>query len=243
MITEKNIENAKEPADKLSKAEVKPQLQNAGANKGSRGGVTRNPIMRALLAGLSLSGISNLCLLIVLYVNDVTHERIEYNQNEAKISAYARALMPANLLEGADLKCHLLDNKSMGRNMRLYTLEHPLEGVRGYIMTYSTNRGYASPLVMIASLDKDKKIIKSDILISNETPGIGDKVERANGSFMDMFNGKAYDGVRWDVKKFDGDFDYISGSTVTSRAVVTATGDALKYINHIDIDLLKSCKK
>ena len=41
---------------------------------------------------------------------------------------------------------------------------------------------------------------------------------------------------------FGGDFDFITGSTVTSRATVIATRDALKTLNEIDLDSLPKCK-
>ena len=56
-----------------------------------------------------------------------------------------------------------------------------------------------------------------------------------------MLNGKNLENSTWDVKKFGGDFDYITGSTVTSRAIVLATSDALKVLNKTDIVKLKIC--
>ena len=98
------------------------------------------------------------------------------------------------------------------------------------------------PLVLIAGFTADKKVYKADIFISHETPGLGDKVDRNHGDFLDMMNGKGLE-ANWDVKKFGGDFDYITGSTVTSRAVVTATGDALSALNDINVQDLKPCRK
>lgn len=207
--------------------------------------ITLNPLIRALCAGLSLGGISTLCLLLVLYAFEDTKDLIEYNQNEAKIMLTAHNFMPEDMLKDAHLKCYLIDDQRVGKDMHLYSIvdNSPDENNRGYLMTYSTNRGYASPLVMIAAFDTNKKIIKTDVLISNETPGIGDKVQRTNSNFMDQFNGKIFDDTKWDVKKFNGDFDYISGSTVTSRAVVTATGNALNFITNSNLNELKLCGK
>lgn len=199
------------------------------------------PYLRALCAGLSLAAISAICMVLVLKTEALTRDLISYNQNEAKIARLSEELIPSALLNGTSVKCHLFDDERIGSDMRIYTFTHKRE-VRAYLMTYSTSRGYSTPLVLIGAFDKDRKLIKNDVLISNETPGLGDKVERRNGNFMDMFNGKGPDDASWDVKKFGGDFDYITGSTVTSRAVVMATKDALDTLKTLDPSQLKECR-
>lgn len=198
------------------------------------------PYLRALCAGISLAAISAICMVLVLKTESLTRDLINYNQNEAKIAKLSEELIPSALLNGTSIKCNMFDDERIGSDMRIYTFTHKKE-IRAYLMTYSTSRGYSTPLVLIGAFDKDKKLIKNDVLISNETPGLGDKVERRNGNFMDMFNGKGLNDAKWDVKKFGGDFDYITGSTVTSRAVVMATKDALDTLQTLNSSQLKKC--
>ena len=59
----------------------------------------------------------------------------------------------------------------------------------------------------------------------------------------DQFSGYALDDANWDVKKLGGDFDYISGSTVTSRATVVATSMASKSeLNELDLNRFSKCR-
>ena len=95
---------------------------------------------------------------------------------------------------------------------------------------------------MIAGFTPDKKVYKADIYFSQETPGLGDKVDRDHGNFLDQLSGHSLLSANWDVKKNGGDFDFITGSTVTSRATVIATSQALKELNSFDIRSLKKCK-
>ncbi len=199
-----------------------------------------HPLLRAIYAGISLAAISAACCLIVLKADTATSAVIERNES-ASIARTVSKLLPKEAMDGAEFKCRLIDDPRVGRKMRLYTSEKDGE-ISGYVMTYSTNRGYAVPLVLIAGFTADKKVYKADILISHETPGLGDKVDRSHGDFLNMMNGKGLE-ASWDVRKFGGDFDYITGSTVTSRAVVTATGDALSALNEINVQDLKPCRK
>lgn len=200
----------------------------------------KSPLRRALAAGLSLAVISALCMVLVVKTDEATRALIDYNQKEAKIVVMAERLMPQSMLRGSTIHCHVISDERIGSDMRIYTIDRRSKTL-GYLMTYSTDLGYAIPLVMIGAFDTDKKVLKTDVLISNETPGLGDQVDRDHGNFLDMMNGKGRDDARWDVKKFGGDFDFITGSTVTSRAVVLATRDALDALSEADIKTLASC--
>ena len=67
------------------------------------------------------------------------------------------------------------------------------------------------------------------------------KVERKRGNYLDQFDGKGLYDANWDVKKFNGDFDYFTGATVTSRAVVLATRDFLEVMMGTDLEQLPNC--
>lgn len=199
-----------------------------------------NKFIRALLSGLTLACIGTICIILVLYAKDSTKDTIASIQNQ-KISQKFESLLPYDATRtDIEFKCYIISDKLIGQNMRLYTANKKDETL-GYIMTYATSRGYSNPLILISGFDKNKNVYRTDIQFSLETPGLGDKVDRAHGNFLDMLNGKNLENSTWDVKKFGGDFDYITGSTVTSRAIVLATSDALKVLNKTDIVKLKIC--
>ena len=201
---------------------------------------SQNKFIRAILSGLTLACIGTVCIILILYAQNSTKDAIEKIQAQ-NISQKLEKLIPPEAI-GSEIKfkCHIISDKLIGKNMRLYTANKGDETL-GYIMTYATSRGYSNPLILISGFDKNKNIYRTDIHFSLETPGLGDKVDRAHGNFLDMLNGKNLNNSIWDVKKFGGDFDYITGSTVTSRAIVLATYDALKVLNKTDIAKLKMC--
>ena len=125
--------------------------------------------------------------------------------------------------------------------MKLYAASDA-SGIKGYMLQYSTARGYSNPLILAASFTADKELYRADIQFSRETPGIGDKVDRRHGAFLDQLSGRSLENARWDVRKFGGDFDYITGATVTSRAVILASRDALAVLNETDFSALPKCR-
>lgn len=203
---------------------------------------TMNKALRSVLSGLSLSVVGALCVGLILYVENSTSDIIAENQKNS-IDARVLSLLPDEAkANGNTITCYQIKkSKYIGSNQKLFIASRASE-VTGYVMTYETSMGYSNPLVLIAGFDRDKKVYKADIQFSSETPGLGDKVDRAHGNFLDQFNGHSYDDAKWDVKKLGGDFDYITGSTVTSRATVVATSMALKELDSIDLSKLSKCR-
>lgn len=197
---------------------------------------------RAILSGLSLAFVASLCVGMIMYTSEST-EQMRENNRANSLKAKINTLLPDDARgDNIRLTCYAIQkSKNVGHNQKLYIASKDLE-IKGYIMTYSTSLGYSDPLVMIAGFTPDKKVYKADIYFSQETPGLGDKVDRDHGNFLDQLSGHSLLTANWDVKKNGGDFDFITGSTVTSRATVIATSQALKELNSFDIRSLKKCK-
>lgn len=201
-----------------------------------------HPFLRSLLAGLSLSITAAVCTGAVIFVDKSTKELIAQNQSNS-IQSRVLDLMPkAALARGAKINCYNVGkNDLIGPHQKLFVASFDTQ-ILGYVLTYQTSLGYSDPLVLIAGFDKDKKIHKVDIQFSLETPGLGDKVDRNHGTYLDQFNGQSLESKNWDVKKHGGDFDFITGSTITSRATVIATKSALEALDKIELNTLSKCK-
>jgi electron transport complex protein RnfG len=61
-----------------------------------------------------------------------------------------------------------------------------------------------------------------------ETPGLGDAIEVGKSDWIQQFAGAAADSW-WRLRRTGGDFDRLTGATVTSRAVTAAIGAAARY--------------
>ncbi|MDY6322791.1 MAG: RnfABCDGE type electron transport complex subunit G [Succinivibrio sp.] len=201
-----------------------------------------SPGLRAAFAGLSLAVIAGACMLLVIGADASTAGLIEHNRNDAKIMRLARSLLPSEALKGAERGCKIISDRRIGKDMKIYTFIRDGH-ITGHIMTFSSRRGYSQPLVFVAGFTPEHKISRVDVLISNETPGLGDRIDRKHGDYLDAFSGLGLEDAKWDVKKYGGDFDYFTGATVTSRAAVLAMRDALKTLEKTDIQRLKDCGK
>ncbi|MGN1280920.1 MAG: FMN-binding protein [Succinivibrio sp.] len=219
------------------------KVLNTDSNvKDKKSSVSQNRLFRALLSGVSLALAGTVCFGTVLYADIHTKAQIALNEQQS-INAKVELFLPKEASgKGIKISCYQIKkSKYIGSNQKLFVASRDVEPL-GYVMTYETSLGYSNPLVMIAGFDRHKNVHYADIQFSMETPGLGDKVDRAHGNYLDQFSGKSLTDSNWDVKKHGGDFDFITGSTITSRATVIATYNALKELNEIDLSKLQKCR-
>ncbi len=104
----------------------------------------------------------------------------------------------------------------------------------GMILETITLEGYSGSIELLVGIDADERIIAVGVTKHSETPGLGDKIERGKSAWINQFNGKSLDKSNWNVKKDAGDFDSLSGATISSRAVVKAVEGVLQQLGNID---------
>ena len=96
--------------------------------------------------------------------------------------------------------------------------------------------GYSGNINMMVGVDAGGTVVGLEILTHAETPGLGDKITR--DEFKGQFKGKALEGSDWRVKKDGGDFDQITGATISPRAVVKAVHKGLQFYRDHQQDVL-----
>ena len=102
----------------------------------------------------------------------------------------------------------------------------------GLIIPATTQNGYSGEIKLIVAASRDGQIIGVRILKHSETPGLGDKIDISTDDWILAFDGKSLSNTAeksWTVRKDGGEFDQISGATITSKSVITKVFKALKY--------------
>ncbi|HMA75724.1 MAG TPA: RnfABCDGE type electron transport complex subunit G [Candidatus Krumholzibacteriaceae bacterium] len=88
--------------------------------------------------------------------------------------------------------------------------------------------GYSGDIEFLVGVNRDGVIQGVEILKHSETPGLGAKIQ--SGEFRDQFEGHSIDNTRvWEVKKDGGEFEQITGATISSRAVTRAIRKGLNF--------------
>lgn len=91
------------------------------------------------------------------------------------------------------------------------------EEVVGYAIKVRTS-GFGGTLVMMVGFTPDGTVYNTSVLSHSETPGLGAKITDAGVAPRAQVIGKNPATTVMDVKKYHGDIDAITASTITSRA-------------------------
>ena len=94
--------------------------------------------------------------------------------------------------------------------------------------------GYAGKIKLLIAIKENGDISGVRVVSHKETPGLGDYIEIAKSKWISQFDGTSLeklDDKQWKVKKDGGHFDYMTGATITPRAMVKAVRRALGFFS------------
>jgi len=98
-----------------------------------------------------------------------------------------------------------------------------LSGQPSAVLLHVQASGYAGPIELLIAIDRDGRLLGLKTLEQTETPSLGGHIGEPGNPWMAAFKGySSNDPPR---------FDQIAGATVTSRAVINAVHDALRYFD------------
>ena len=92
--------------------------------------------------------------------------------------------------------------------------------------------GYSGNIHLLIGVYHDGRIAGVRVIKHSETPGLGDAIETRKSDWILGFDGRSLaDPVveNWKVKRDGGEFDQITGATITPRAIVKAVKNTLDY--------------
>lgn len=106
-----------------------------------------------------------------------------------------------------------------------------LAGEPAAVLLRLQTSGYAGPIALLIAIDCNGKLLGVKTLEQSETPSLGGHISESGNPWMSAFKGHSRDDQ-------DG-FDQMAGATQTSRAVINAVHDALRYFDEHRQSLLE----
>jgi electron transport complex protein RnfG len=177
--------------------------------------------------------------LILSLVESVTREPIAEQRRLETLRALQTVLPAFDNSPDADTVQLVYGQDKRGRELKRTFFRGRQNGeVSGIAFPVVGHDGYSGDITMMVGIDSAGRVFGLEILNHAETPGLGDKITRAE--FKGQFKGKALAGADWRVKKDGGDFDQITGATISPRAVVKAVHEGLQFYHEHEQDVLTS---
>jgi electron transport complex protein RnfG len=104
--------------------------------------------------------------------------------------------------------------------------------VTAVILETRAPNGYSGEIKILVGISSDGNILGTRVIKHQETPGLGDYIDINKSDWINIFTFSSLKNtsqLEWAVKKDQGKFDYISGATITARAVIVAINEALIF--------------
>jgi len=183
-------------------------------------------------SGLGIGLFAILAAGIIAITQANTKQTIENNKAEAAARALFQ-IYPANIDDNLYQHRVSIDGRALGRT-EIETAYQAIKagGVVGVILPVRSTQGYSGDIDLLVGVNADGTVQAVRVVDHRETPGLGDGIELAKSNWILSFNGKARQGSDdplWAVKRDGGQFDQFTGATITPRAIVSATAQALDF--------------
>lgn len=171
---------------------------------------------------------------VVMSSYDWSRERIAANERARVVARLNSVLDPA--LRSRDLTTTSLgitDSTLLGSDdpIDVFVLSAAGQPVAVLFASVAPH-GYNASISLLIGVSPAGEITGVRAVRHRETTGLGDAIDAAKSDWIEQFTGKtlaAPAAELWAVEQDDGEFDSITGATVTSRAVVTAVKSTLLY--------------
>jgi len=166
--------------------------------------------------------------LILSVVEGVTRAPIAEQRRLETLKALKAVLPPIDNAPDADTVTLVTGKDKKGRDLsRTFYRGRQGEALAGVAFKVVAPEGYSGNIEIMVGITPEGTVTGIEILTHAETPGLGSKI--TEGWFKEQFRGKGLENADWRVKKDGGEFDQITGATISPRAVVGAVRQGLEF--------------
>lgn len=197
--------------------------------------IIANPLIRKMLVSAVVLGVFAIVgTAMVSFTFENTKEQIAENQKQATLKSLHQLVPPnkhdndlfTDTLEVSNLK--LLGSKYPVTLYRARKNKKPVAA----ILTAVAPDGYTGKITLLVAINYNGNLAGVRVIKHKETPGLGDAIEIEKSNWITQFDTKSLTNPtkkQWKVKRDGGQFDQLTGATITPRAIVKAVHKALLF--------------
>ncbi|OED43028.1 hypothetical protein AB833_04725 [Chromatiales bacterium (ex Bugula neritina AB1)] len=168
---------------------------------------------------------------VLTLVNLATKPSIEANKLaylDKQLADVLPGSLHTNLLQQNPL---IITDTRTGKPRTIYIARNQEKAVSA-VITANAADGYSGEIEFLVGILPDGQLTGVRVIDHSETPGLGDDIELDKSNWVLQFDGKTISlPVSWAVKRDGGDFDQLTGATITSRAIVREVHHTLEFFH------------
>ena len=184
--------------------------------------------------GAILAGLAAICTALVAVTHAVTAPRIAANEQ----AFLEQSLQP--VLQGIDYDGKLSESTLVIPAPHELPGDDPVTIYRVYadgapiaaLFVVEARGGFSGPIRLLIGVDAAGDVTGVRVLSHRETPGLGDKIDADKSDWALQFTGRSLGDPAapgWAIQRDGGDFDQLTGASITPRAVIRGILETLQY--------------
>jgi len=184
------------------------------------------PLILALLTFLASS--------LIMFSETTTRDKI-IEQKKILLLTSLKQLIPDELHDN-DLTADSIDvfqKELLGHRLKQTIYVGKLNNkITVHAIPVTSRKGYSGDIDIMVGIKQNGQITSIKIIEQHETPGLGDLIEEQKSDWIHQFPNQSLNVTQekdFKVKRDGGQFDQITGATISPRAVVWAIKKALIY--------------
>lgn len=199
-----------------------------------------------------MSRASSVVILVLLASLGIGATYLVQHTSAPRIAAEQRLIDSRNLLDLLSTESYdnqpleqplALENTGLANSTLLGGYLATKTGQPSAVLLRSQTLGYEGSVELLIAIGASGKVLGVKTLKQSETQGLGGRLADWPNAWLQTFSGKSRTEPAdngWALKKDQGQFDQIAGATITSRAVINAIHDALRYFDEHQQQLIGS---
>jgi len=189
-----------------------------------------------LTSGATLAFIAAVCTALVAATYQATADRIAANE-KALLEQSLQPAIAGLFFEGGVSESrlvleppHELPGSDTALIYRVYSGDEPVAA----LLAVTAPDGFSGPIRVLVGVAADGSVSGVRILQHRETPGYGDSIDSTRSDWVLQFDGRSLGDpviTQWHLRVDGGDFDQLTGASITPRAVLKAIREVLVYFD------------
>lgn len=184
--------------------------------------------------GLILAMLAAVCTGLVAFTHATTAPRIAANEQaylEASLKPVLEGIEYDGKLSESTIEIqppHGLPGNDPVSVFRVYADNAPVAA----LFMVTARGGFSGPIRLLVGVDAGGTVTGVRVLAHRETPGLGDMIDADKSDWIKQFTGRSLDdpaAAGWAIKRDGGEFDQLTGASITPRAVIGAIKQTLTY--------------
>ena len=184
--------------------------------------------------GTVLAGLAAVCTALVAFTHGVTAPRIAANEQ----AWLEQSLQP--VLQGVEYDGHLSESTLVIQPPHGLPGDDPVSVYRVFaggspvaaLFVVEASGGFVGPIRLLVGIDSAGTVTGVRVLEHRETPGLGDRIDPDKSDWALQFTGRSLSDPAppgWAIRRDGGEFDQLTGASITPRAVIRGVRDTLQY--------------